>query len=345
MGGEEKDSLKKEEDNPIKKDILEDETKKLSRDIARKHIYVKNKEKYPLPFEEYKIYHIDGRLFNDSPENLYLCTKEQRKALYEEQLRRRRPFGSAAEIDAFLEKIGKTSPEISKDRRIYERGYAKIPLYWKQRDVRRKQTLPEDPHPELRKRLIKEIKEKEDEIERKREEGRIYSLPPKRHPELKKQLIQELREAEEKERIGHRRKLSVTEKVILFAGIFVVILLFLLIFKNTIFHKDKDSKLIDEIFDNSQVSMNIKSSSDRLLNYDIRTQKYFILIINNEKVNLNLEIEYNRHSDDLKIDDNRTIQVYVPAEDQSLFKDPEFSRDSRCIESDCNVTIIYSKTV
>src|SRR4030042_1119175 len=144
--------LKKEDNNPIKEEILEEEGKKLSRDIARKYIYVRNKEKYPLSFEEYKIYHIDGKLFNDSPENLYLCTKEQRNALYAEQLRRKKPFKSAEEIDLFLERIGRHTPEIYKDRRIYEKGYnTKIPLYWKQKETRKKQlALPVDPHPEIR---------------------------------------------------------------------------------------------------------------------------------------------------------------------------------------------------
>lgn len=345
-GDEERDSSKKEENNPIKEEVLEEEGKKLSRDIARKHIYFKNKEKYPLPFEEYKIYHIDGKLFNDSPENLYLCTKEQRNALYAEQLRRRKPFTSAVEIDLFLEKIGKTSPEISKDRRIYEREYnTKIPLYWKQKETRKKQTSPsEDPHPELRNSLIKEIKEKEEEIERKKQESRIYSVPPKRHPELKKQLIKEIREAEEKQKIGHRR-INPTERIILYAGIFIIILLFLFIFRNSIFNPDNNKKSAEEIFESSQSDFDVKSSSKQLLNYDIRTEKYFILIINKEKEDITLEIEYNRYSSELNINENKTMQFYIPKNDEVIFKDPEFSKDPRCIESDCTVTVIYSKTV
>ena len=142
MGDEEESPLERGDDkNPIKEEILEEEGKKLSRDIARKHIYVKNKERYPLPFEEYKIYHIDGKLFNDSPDNLYLCTKEQRNALYAEQLRRGKPFSSSKEIDLFLGEIGKVSPEISKDKKIYEKTETKIPLYWRQRETRRKQAM------------------------------------------------------------------------------------------------------------------------------------------------------------------------------------------------------------
>ncbi|MGY4884427.1 MAG: hypothetical protein ACP5NZ_02500 [Nanobdellota archaeon] len=344
MGEKEDYPSKKEESNPIKEEILEEEGKKLSRDIARKYIYVRNKEKYPLPFEEYKIYHIDGKLFNDSPGNLYLCTKEQRNALYAEQLKRRKPFSSAIEIDLFLEKIGKNSPEISKDRRIYERGYnAKIPLYWKQKESRKRQVLPpEDPHPELREKIIKEIQNKEEEIKREDEEKRFYSLPPKRHPELKKQLIQEIREAERKHSIEHKRIKTNTEKIIIIIGILVVIAIFFLIFKNSIFNSDKDAT---EISKNYNTNSEIKSSSEQLLDYDVRTERYFILIINNEKEDLNIEIEYNRYSKALHVDENKTIQVYVRANEESLFKDSGFSKEPGCIENDCTVKIISSRTI
>jgi hypothetical protein len=227
-------SNKKEEKSPIKEEILEEEGKKLSRDIARKHIYVKNKSRYPLPFEEYKIYHIDGKLFNDAPENLYLCTKEQRNALYAEQLRRKKPFTSSMEIDLFLDKIGKSSPEISKDKKIYENiSNPKIPLYWKQKESRKKQlSNQEDPHPEIKNKIIDEIKEREEEIEVEEEENKFYSTKKEKHPGLKKQLIQEIREAEKIKRIKEgKRKMTLTEKIIITIGVLIVILLFYIYLK------------------------------------------------------------------------------------------------------------------
>ncbi len=225
---------KKEEKSPIKEEILEEEGKKLSRDIARKHIYVKNKNKYPLPFEEYKIYHIDGKLFNDAPENLYLCTKEQRNALYEEQLRRKKPFTSSMEIDLFLDKIGKSSPEISKDKQIYEKNYnPKVPLYWKQKESRKKQLLnQEDHHTEIKSKIIDEIKEREEEIEIEEEENQFYYHQKEKTPKLKKQLIQEIRETEAIKKIKEgKRKMTLTEKIIIAIGILIVILLFYIYLK------------------------------------------------------------------------------------------------------------------
>ncbi len=227
-------SDKKEERSPIKEEILEEEGKKLSRDIARKHIYIKNKSKYPLPFEEYKIYHIDGKLFNDSPENLYLCTKEQRKALYSEQLRRKRPFSSSMEIELFLDKIGKHSPEISKDKQIYENNYnPRIPLYWKQKETRRKQISNKDEtHNELKDKIIEEIKEKEEEIKVEEEENQFYYHQKEKTPKLKKQLIQEIRETEAIKKIKEgKRKMTLTEKIIIAIGILIVILLFYIYLK------------------------------------------------------------------------------------------------------------------
>jgi hypothetical protein len=335
--------LKKEGNNPIKEEILEEEGKKLSRDIARKYIYVRNKEKYPLPFEEYKLYHIDGKLFNDSPDNLYLCTKEQRKALYAEQMKRQKPFESSKEIDEFLQKIGKNYPEISKDRRIYEKRYnTKIPLYWKQRETRKRQLAPiKDPHPELREKLIDEIRNVEDEIEEIKEESRFYSLPPKRHPELRKRLIEEIKEAEDLKKRG--RRMTLTEKIILLVVILAVTGIFLFIFKNYLFIKPQEIQ--GKPFDLSKSKLQTNISSEQFFRYEIRTDRYFILVINNENEGLNLEIEYNRYSHALEINENKTIKAYVPAKDNVLLKDPEFSRDLGCIKNDCEVSIISSRRV
>jgi hypothetical protein len=342
MGDEKDTSIKRDETNPVKDEVLEDEGKKLSRDIARKYIYVRNKEKYPLPFEEYKIYHIDGKLFNDAVENMYLCTKEQRNALYSEQLKRRRPFASAKEIDTFLERIGRFSPEISKDKRIYERRYnTKIPLYWKQKELRKKQAFAEDPHPELREKLVGEIKDVEDKIEQKREESRFYTIPPKRHPELKKRLIDELREAEDKQKGIHRRRITLTEKIIFCIGIVAIIVLFIFAFKDHFFNNSNEIQ--SKPFDLSKSKLHMGTASEQLFSYEIRTDRYFILVINNEKTDLNLDIYYNRYSNSLDINENKTIQVSVPANDEVLVKDSGFSRDLGCVEGDCEVSIIYSK--
>ncbi len=118
-----------------------------------------------------------------------------------------------------------------------------------------------------------------------------------------------------------------------------------MIFKNNIFNSDKN-KNTEEIFNNYyDTNPEIKSSSEQLLDYEVRTERYFILVINNEKEGLNLEIEYNRYSNALHIDENKTIQLYVRANEEFLFKDSEFSKEPGCIENDCTVNIISSKTI
>lgn len=337
-------SSKKEENDSVIEELIEEE--KLSREIARKYIYNRNRERYPLPFEEYKIYHIDGKLFNDSPNNIYLCTNEQRKELYEEQIRRGKHFESAKEIDLFLESIKKTSKNISKDIRKNGRGYDKIPLYWKQRDIRKKQTsLPGDPHPELRENIIKEIKEAEEKIELKESKKRFYSLPPKRHPELKKQLIMEIRKAEDI-RCRRHRKLTLTEKIIILIGILAVIGIFLFFFRESVFNISNSKEIKDEPFSMARSKLSSGSASQQLFSYEIRTERYFILVINNDKEkDLNIEIEYNRHSRGLNIDENKTIQAYVPAKEEVLLKDPEFSINEGCLENDCEISILSSRRI
>ena len=336
MGDREKSPLKKEE-------ILEEEGKKLSRDIARRYIYVRNKEKYPLPFEEYKIYHIDGKLFNDAVENIYLCTKEQRNALYAEQLRREKPFTSSKEIDLFLEKVGKTSPEISKDKKIYQKTDTRIPLYWRQRETRQRQVpIKIDPHPELRESIEKEIREAEENIEEKREESRFYSMPPERHPELKKQLIQEIKEVEARQKEIYKRKRTLPERVIIIIGILAVIAILLFIFKDSIF---TSAELRGQSFNISNSKLINLGSSELRFNYEIRTDRYFILITNNIEKNINLEIKYNRYSRALYINENKTIYTSVPANGDKLLKDSGFSRDLGCLEQDCTLSIISSRII
>jgi len=344
MGDEEKSPLKKEGNNPIKEEILEEEGKKLSRDIARKYIYVRNKEKYPLPFEEYKIYHIDSKIFNDAVENLYLCTKEQRNALYAEQLKRGKPFESSKEIYFFLEKVGKTSPEISKDKKIYQKTDTRIPLYWRQRETRNRQIpIKVDPHPELREGIVKEIRETEESIEEKREESRFYSMPPERHPELKKKLIEEIIEAESRKKGDYKRRRTFPEKIIIITGILIVLALLVLIFKDSIFNRNEEIQGESFNFTNSKLST--MNSSEQLFNYEIRTDRYFILVTNYKDEGFNIQIRYNRYSEALKINENKTIYGYVPANSEKVLKDPSFSRDLGCLKEDCTVSIISSKEV
>lgn len=63
--------------------LRERDTKRLiHRNIAYKEIYLKNREKYPLPFSKYQIHHIDGNKFNNSIKNLLILTREEHKKIH-----------------------------------------------------------------------------------------------------------------------------------------------------------------------------------------------------------------------------------------------------------------------
>ena len=63
--------------------LRERDTKRLiHRNVAYKEIYLKNREKYPLPFGKYQIHHIDGNKFNNSIKNLLILTREEHKKIH-----------------------------------------------------------------------------------------------------------------------------------------------------------------------------------------------------------------------------------------------------------------------
>ena len=58
------------------------------RKVAYHKIYLKNKEKYPFPFEKYEVHHIDGDKGNNLPENLALLSPEEHIDLHLEKERK-----------------------------------------------------------------------------------------------------------------------------------------------------------------------------------------------------------------------------------------------------------------
>lgn len=74
----------------------------IHRQVAYKEIYLKNRDKFTLPFSKYVVHHIDGERLNGSVKNLYICTKEQHNNIHNEQIVRKKKFTSASEIDYFL---------------------------------------------------------------------------------------------------------------------------------------------------------------------------------------------------------------------------------------------------
>jgi len=54
----------------------------IHRQVAYKYIYSKNRFKYPLPFSEYQVHHIDGNKKNNNYSNLLLLTKVQHEKIH-----------------------------------------------------------------------------------------------------------------------------------------------------------------------------------------------------------------------------------------------------------------------
>ena len=54
----------------------------IHRQNAYKYLYLKNREKYPLPFSAYVVHHIDGDKLNNHSRNLELLTPEAHRKVH-----------------------------------------------------------------------------------------------------------------------------------------------------------------------------------------------------------------------------------------------------------------------
>lgn len=76
----------------------------ISRQIAHKEIYLKDRDKYPLSFREYVVHHIDTEKNNNSVKNLYLCTQKEHELIHSYQKENKTKFKSAKEIDKIIKR-------------------------------------------------------------------------------------------------------------------------------------------------------------------------------------------------------------------------------------------------
>lgn len=54
----------------------------IHRQNAYKYIYLKNRDKYPLPFRQYQVHHIDGNKDHNHSSNLKLVTREEHEKIH-----------------------------------------------------------------------------------------------------------------------------------------------------------------------------------------------------------------------------------------------------------------------
>lgn len=178
-----KSFLKTWGNNPNHKYIIDEEGRQQSREIAKKYIYLKNGDKYSLPFSKYVVHHIDGETFNDSVKNLYICTEEQHMAIHQEQISRMKKFANSSELDYFLKSKGIKGPTplLPIKKRNIEEPIPKLkpkkpkeepkpifPIrtteeseeYWKEREEEIERMNSENP-PKLPKPVPKPVKTKE----------------------------------------------------------------------------------------------------------------------------------------------------------------------------------------
>jgi hypothetical protein len=59
-----------------------DSNRLVHRKVAYKHIYSKDKKKYPLNFSKYKVHHKDGDKLNNHPSNLQLVYSHEHEKLH-----------------------------------------------------------------------------------------------------------------------------------------------------------------------------------------------------------------------------------------------------------------------
>jgi len=62
----------------------------IHRKIAYERIYLKNREKYPLPFSKYVIHHKDGNKTNNEIGNLQIMTREEHENLHKKEYNKKK---------------------------------------------------------------------------------------------------------------------------------------------------------------------------------------------------------------------------------------------------------------
>jgi len=201
----------------------------IHRQIAYSEIYLKNRDKYPKPFGEYIIHHIDTNKENFSVDNLFICTKNQHNRIHDEQKRRKQKFKNSKEINAFLNKPQKKLSSEPKKKKKNEREkeerydliFPKVEDKWfiKKQMKRQKELRKEEREireTEEKKRIEKKKKE---EVERKKEVGKEI---------VRKKRLQKLK----KERLEEKRKNKKRKKIILIISLILIGLIGLYLFNN-----------------------------------------------------------------------------------------------------------------
>ncbi len=219
--------LERFRNNPNNEYILTEEGNLQSREVAKKYIYDKDRDKYQKPFGAYIVHHIDGETFNNSIKNLYICTKEEHDWIHGEQIRKKRKFENSKQIDIFL--INKraegnkklTFPEkreiILQEATLTKERREK--LYWETKAKQEKRLVEE------RKISLQEEKRKEEKEKYEKLQEEKRKIERKEEEKRKRLFKEEQMRREEKERRDTERRKKKKRRII--GGILGIILIIL----------------------------------------------------------------------------------------------------------------------
>lgn len=79
--------------------------------------------------------------------------------------------------------------------------------------------------------------------------------------------------------------------------------------------------------------------------YEVKTDKYSLIITNNQNKELRLEIEYRRYSNWFGVDENKTIEVLIPPNQEKTIPDEGFSNNMGCSSAPCSISLISYREI
>lgn len=129
---------------------------------AYHHIYLKNRKKYPLPFEAYEVHHIDGDKKNNRMDNLAVLTPEEHDKAHEDMDFELAVFGK---FGLLLEDFEETKEFVEKEYSVSPKKLIKD-FEETIKEMIENNLSPTEEQEEAWKELLKKYREEKEEVER-----------------------------------------------------------------------------------------------------------------------------------------------------------------------------------